>query len=162
MSRRWVDIVEKCIWVSLRSLDNMETWAVEVDLAESVSMIKAMVGNIAGILPEHQKLIFGRFVLQDEYLLLDYNLFSGCLLHLTDTREHLVQVAVSTGRKVRVRAVPSLRVHVFNARVKSAVGLHHRKKCFLFSCSKLKDRRKLEDYQLREPLRFIVCAASRS
>ena len=162
MSRRWVDIIEKSISISLRSLDNMETWTVEVDLADSVSVTKILVGSIAGLRPEHQKLMFGRVVMQDDFLLFDYNLFAGCLLHLADTREHFVLVSVGAGRKIHVPVVPSLRVHVFITRIKSAIGLRGRKKGCLFSCSKLQNRRKLEDYKLCKPLRFIVHTANRS
>ena len=161
MSVRWADALEEIVSVRVRSLDNMDTFTLEVSLTETVASMKVIVSAIAELAPLHQKLIFGRAVLQDDHLLSEYELFAGCLLHLADTRETYIPVAISAGHIIPVRAVPTLRVHVFKDRIKSAVGIHYRASCRLIASARLKEHRRLNDYCMTLPVFCIMRSAFR-
>ena len=156
MSVRWADVFDETLAFSVRSLDTMDTIRIEVNSGNTVTSVKQELSNVLGIAPVYQKLMFERVVLHDDHSLSEYSLSMGCLLHVADTRETKIPVVVGWGNIVLVRAVPSLRVRVFKARVKSAIGLSQTAGCFLFAKTKLNDRCNLDSYQLKLPILFVL------
>ena len=147
MATRWSDMLDP-VPVVVRSLDTLETFILEVDLLDTVATVKDLIHGRIRIAPQQQKLIFERIVLQDDHTMLDYDVYPGCMLHTTDTRETSVPVAMATGKTISVSAVPSLRIYVFKARIQSQIGIHAREQRLEFEGVELCNSQRLQDYNI--------------
>ena len=136
------------ICVSVRTLDNMDTFWLEVDSLDTVASVKAVIQTRTHVAADHQLLIFGRLTLADSKTLADYAVGQGCVLHSADAREVQVPVVIGLGRILSVAAAPSLRVRTFKARITAAAGLGTNDRHLLFEGQVLVDNELLETYKI--------------
>ena len=135
MSTSWAEVTENTITVRARSLDTLKTFTLEIDVAETVSVLKRYLAVVANLAPECQKLILDRTVMEDMKAVRAYNVYDNCLVHFSDLRHSYMPVATQTGDIVLVQVVPSLHARVVKERIVAAAMFQRRRRRVSSRCT---------------------------
>lgn len=120
----------------------------DVDQMDTIGMVKKVIHDQEGVLPEHQYLYFGKVYLEDSKTLQDYNIMDGATLTLILRLRSKTQIFIKTlvPKYIPLEVDLNDTIMAVKLRIQNQEGIPPDQQCLYFNKQELEDTKTLNHY----------------